>query len=74
MEQGSCLSFYAPLFRSGKVNLAVPISELLREKKLQALTGDTPTLIATANVGCQLHLGEAAGIPVVHWIELLDDC
>lgn len=50
------------------------ISELLREKKLQALTGDTPALIATANVGCQLHLGEAAGIPVVHWIELLDDC
>ena len=50
------------------------ISERLREKKLQALTGDTPALIATANVGCQLQLGEAAEIPVVHWIELLDDC
>ena len=50
------------------------ISERLRENKLKALGGDAPALIATANVGCQLHLGEAAAIPVVHWIELLDDC
>jgi len=29
-------------------------------------------LIATANVGCQLHMQSATAIPVVHWIELLD--
>jgi len=36
------------------------------------LTYDRPALIATANVGCQLHLQAASGVPVVHWIELLD--
>jgi len=48
------------------------ISDRLRENKLRALTGDTPVLIATANVGCQLHLQGTADIPVVHWIQLLD--
>lgn len=54
--------------------LEAEISRRLRDRKLQALTEDRPALIATANVGCQLHLAEAAGIPVVHWIELLDHC
>lgn len=44
----------------------------LRDRKLLALTGDRPALIATGNVGCQLHLQGAAAIPVVHWIELMD--
>ena len=44
----------------------------LRDRKLAALTGDSPDLIATANVGCQLHLQEGAEQPVRHWIELLD--
>ena len=44
----------------------------LRDRKLQALSGDRPVLIATGNVGCQLHLQGAAAIPVVHWIELMD--
>ncbi len=48
------------------------ISEKLREKALHALTHDQPAVIATANVGCQLHLQAAAGVPVMHWIELLD--
>lgn len=48
------------------------ISERLREKTLQTLTDDNPALIATANIGCQLHLQSQAGVPVVHWIELLD--
>ena len=43
----------------------------LRKRKLQALGEDTPALIATGNVGCQLHLQADAAIPVVHWIELL---
>jgi glycolate oxidase iron-sulfur subunit len=30
-------------------------------------------VIATANIGCQLHLGSASAVPVHHWIELLDD-
>jgi glycolate oxidase iron-sulfur subunit len=47
-------------------------SERVREKMLQTLTSDQPALIATANIGCQMHLQAAAGVPVVHWIELLD--
>ena len=44
----------------------------LRDRKIAALTGDAPDLIATANIGCQLHLQEAASQPVRHWVELLD--
>ena len=47
------------------------IANELREHKLHALESDTPDLIATANVGCQLHLATAAGVPVVHWLQLL---
>jgi glycolate oxidase iron-sulfur subunit len=47
------------------------LSEALGTNKVAALTGDEPELIATANVGCQMHLGAQAGIPVRHWVELL---
>lgn len=47
------------------------ISNELRERKLQALGNDAPDVIATANVGCQLHLASAASVPVVHWLQLL---
>jgi len=49
------------------------ISGRLRETTLRALTGHRPALIATANIGCQLHLQSTAAVPVVHWIELLDN-
>lgn len=48
------------------------ISNKLLERKLEALQGGLPDVIATANVGCQLHLESGASIPVKHWIELLD--
>jgi glycolate oxidase iron-sulfur subunit len=47
------------------------ISRQLLADKLQALQGDGPDLIATANVGCQLQLASAARVPVKHWLELL---
>lgn len=48
------------------------LAEQLGENKIRALTlGDRPDLIATANVGCQMHLDGLADIPVVHWLELL---
>jgi glycolate oxidase iron-sulfur subunit len=47
-------------------------SNRLRERKIEALTGAAPAVIATGNVGCQLHLQGASDVPVVHWIELLD--
>jgi glycolate oxidase iron-sulfur subunit len=48
------------------------ISERLLANTLRTLTRAQPTVIATANIGCQLHLQSAAGVPVRHWIELLD--
>jgi glycolate oxidase iron-sulfur subunit len=46
------------------------LSTELRDRRLQALEAGEPALIATANVGCQTHLATAAGVPVVHWVEL----
>jgi glycolate oxidase iron-sulfur subunit len=57
---------------AGSYSLLQPaMSQRLRRRKLAALQGDGPELIATANVGCQLHLDAAADVPVVHWTELL---
>lgn len=47
------------------------LSEQLGANKIAALTGGDPEVIATANVGCQMHLGGLAGVPVRHWLELL---
>lgn len=47
------------------------LSDTLGANKVAALTAAQPELIATANVGCQVHLGALAPIPVRHWIELL---
>ena len=49
------------------------LSKQLKADKLKKLQAPTPDIIATANVGCQLHLRPGAQVPVVHWIELLDD-
>jgi len=52
--------------------LEAGMSLRLRDRKLRALEDNSPDLIATGNVGCQLHLQAGATIPVLHWIELLD--
>ncbi len=49
------------------------LSQQLLTNKLQALQAGSPEVIATANVGCQLHLASQANKPVKHWIELLDE-
>jgi glycolate oxidase iron-sulfur subunit len=48
-------------------------SEPLLRNKLDALQQGDPAVIATANIGCQLHLGSKSAVPVYHWIELLDE-
>jgi len=48
------------------------LSQQLLHNKLNALQQEHANVIATANIGCQLHLASAANIPVKHWIELLD--
>lgn len=49
------------------------ISKQLQANKQAALTVDSPEVIATANIGCQLQIGNGSSVPVVHWIELLND-
>jgi glycolate oxidase iron-sulfur subunit len=44
----------------------------LRANKLSALEAGKPNIIATANIGCQMHLAAGTQRPVRHWIELLD--
>ena len=48
------------------------MAKRLLTRKISALEGQKPDLIATANIGCQLHLQTGTKTPVVHWIELLD--
>ena len=52
--------------------LQARLSRQLRDNKLTALGAGKPEVIASANVGCQMHLAGASDVPVKHWIELLD--
>ncbi|HEY9050640.1 MAG TPA: glycolate oxidase subunit GlcF, partial [Gammaproteobacteria bacterium] len=53
--------------------LQAELSQQLLNNKLSALTQEQPDVIATANIGCQMHMASKANIPVKHWIELLDE-
>ena len=44
----------------------------LRDRKLGNLNQLQPSVIASANIGCITHLQSGSGVPVKHWIELLD--
>jgi glycolate oxidase iron-sulfur subunit len=59
---------------AGAYSLLQPeISISLRDAKLQALTEHAPEAVYTANIGCWMHLAEAAQVPVRHWIEAVDE-
>ncbi len=49
------------------------LSQQLGQKKLQNLERGNPQVIATANIGCLMHLESGSRLPVKHWVELLDD-
>lgn len=49
------------------------LSKRLLKNKVKALEATGAPTIATANVGCQLHLSAGANTPVKHWIELVDE-
>jgi glycolate oxidase iron-sulfur subunit len=58
---------------AGTYSLLQPdLSGRLKADKLEKLLASSPDVIATANVGCQLHLRKDSKVPVLHWIELLD--
>ena len=48
------------------------LSQQLLDNKLDSLQADSPDIIATANIGCQMHMASKADVPVKHWIELLE--
>lgn len=59
---------------AGAYSILYPtISRQLRENKLAVLQAGEPQVIATANIGCQIHLQGQSQTPVRHWIELIAD-
>jgi glycolate oxidase iron-sulfur subunit len=59
---------------AGTYSIVQPeLSGKLRERKLSALAAGDPGMIATANIGCLIHLQAATRTPVRHWIQLLDE-
>jgi glycolate oxidase iron-sulfur subunit len=48
------------------------IAGQLKMDKLKALMAHEPSAIASANVGCIAHLQADASVPIMHWIELID--
>jgi glycolate oxidase iron-sulfur subunit len=48
------------------------LSDELRANKLACLEAGRPDTIATANIGCLVHLGARTERPVRHWVELLE--
>lgn len=58
---------------AGAYSLLQPqLARSLRDNKLAALQTSAPQLIATANIGCLMHLQGGTQTPVKHWIEVLD--
>jgi glycolate oxidase iron-sulfur subunit len=49
------------------------LSRQLLENKVKALESGTPDRIATANIGCLMHVQSGTSLPVDHWIEILDE-
>ncbi len=47
------------------------MAKILLSNKLQALQSDSPDILATANIGCLMHLQSKTDLPVKHWVELL---
>ncbi len=49
------------------------LSQQLLKNKIIALESGKPDQVATANIGCLMHLKNGTSTPVKHWIELLDE-
>ena len=48
------------------------LSGQLLKNKVAALETGSPAQIVTANIGCLMHLKSGSGLPVSHWVELID--
>jgi len=58
---------------AGTYNLLQPeIADRLRDRKVEHIARTNADVVATGNIGCIVQLASAAGMPVVHTVELLD--
>lgn len=58
---------------AGTYSITQPeLSQELLGRKVKNLEAGQPDVIATANIGCHLHIETGASTPVMHWIELID--
>lgn len=58
---------------AGTYNLLQPeIAGRLKIRKLAAIAGTAPQVIATGNIGCMTQIASGTTVPVVHTVELLD--
>jgi len=58
---------------AGTYNLMQPeIANQLKARKVKTLMAKSPDVIAAGNIGCMMQIGSAAGVPVVHTVELLN--
>ena len=48
------------------------LSQQLLANKTDSLSAGRPDIIATANIGCLLHIASNTPTPVMHWIELVE--
>lgn len=57
--------------------LQAEISHQLRDRKIAALdepfAPEKPAAILSANMGCIVHLQNGTQVPVMHWIEMIDE-
>jgi len=49
------------------------LSQQLLKNKIIALESGQPNQIATANIGCLMHLQSGTSLSVKHWVELVDE-
>jgi glycolate oxidase iron-sulfur subunit len=58
---------------AGTYNILQPeLARKLRNRKVANIEMVAPDIVATGNIGCIVQIGQAARVPVVHTIELLD--
>ena len=58
---------------AGTYSLLQPeMSKRLKDRKVAAIRASGAGVVATANIGCQIHLADAAQVPVLHLVQLLD--
>lgn len=58
---------------AGTYSILQPVlSKQLLNNKVNSLQKNRPDVIATANIGCQMHLSTKTNVPVKHWIELVE--